>query len=63
VISSSELLSDASDANVISFEESHEEHRESNIFGFHNTSIAVGITVACLLAVAIFVSFKLYEII
>jgi hypothetical protein len=56
VVSSSELLSDASDANVITFEESRDGQQDDGAFGFHNASIAVAITVVCLLAVAVFVS-------
>lgn len=55
VVSSSELLSDISDSNVITFEDPHE-NPDEGVMELHNAYIAAGILAAALMALAVVVS-------
>ncbi|CAO1371956.1 unnamed protein product [Diamesa tonsa] len=55
VVSSSELLSDISDSNVITFEDPHE-NPDEGVMELHNAYIAAGILAAALMALAVVVT-------
>lgn len=56
IMSSSELLSDISDTNVITFDEQHESLQDDASLEMHNAYIAAGILASALLALAIVVT-------
>lgn len=55
-MSSSELLSDISDTNVITFDEQHDSLQDDASLEMHNAYIAAGILASALLALAIVVT-------